>query len=336
MFNEDYWTLHEDHRLAPFHMEGQVMPIHAEAMLKSTGRVPRRPLAGWLMVYGTLDARDNVVPLRDRQGHLHEVAKELGRIDWTPYMEKGAWIDNHRWLFPDGTPAPHGVRPKNGKRVHVGRAHTIEFHDGTTPLSKAHRKVGFFTTGELFDRNDPSSWAALGRAPTPEELARADHYWDLAHMLKGTPRPLAFSADGLMAVSKDRAKIMWARVDAAGVCEIPQHPATTAEPMTMSHRPSQVTPHTPFEIMEMAVQHDSLMSTGPTTPRTEGELEVAAVQNDWQAVGGNPEQHRLDLLIAQVAERFHTSRSTAKRWVRDYFKRNPHEMEAFNGHEQDP
>lgn len=313
------WKIEGDARLIPWRMDGEVMPVRVEPLEKGiSSRVPRRPLAGWLMVYATLGPQGQVVPVKDRDGQLHEAAKELGHIDWTPYLEKGGWIDNHRWLFPDGAPAPVGTRPDGGKRVHVGRAHTLEFHDGGTDLSLAHRKIGYFTSGELYDREDPESWRGLGRTPTPLEFERAEHYWDLAHMLKGTPRPLAFSADGIMALSKDKARLLWARVDFAGVCEIPKHPATTAEPMTKA---------SPLEIMEMAMQADTVVRGD--SPIVRGAL------HQPNGFGIGPERQSmseaLQRLILLVQTEFKTDRASAERWVRSYIQDNPHEvLEALN------
>jgi hypothetical protein len=318
-------------RTIPFHIEGEVWAVHTEVMAKGAERRPTRPLAGWLMVYGTLGASNNVIPIRDRQGHTHDAARELGHIDWTPYIEKGSWIDNHRWVHPDGRLAEWGDRPKDGRRVHVGRAHTLQFHDGSTDLSLQHRKVGYFTSGELYDPTDPRSWEGLGRVPTPYEFERSEHYWDLATMLKGTPRSLAFSADGVMALSRDKTQLMWARVGAAGVCEIPQHPATTAEPMELGV-PSAIASASalsPLEVMEMALENDDRLR-GPA----EQVLVRSHAQTPLDDVAGQRAmglEDRIDHLTEMVMEQFKTDRATARRWVCSYLKDNPHQAEeAFN------
>jgi hypothetical protein len=328
------WQLEGDARVIPFRIDGEVTPITVEVMAKAVHgkRVPSRPLAGWLMVYATLGAKGEPVVLKDRQGHVHEAAKELGHIDWTPYLEKGSWIDNHRWLHPDGRLAEWGTRPEGGGRVHVGRAHSLAFHDGSTPLSLSHRKIGYFTSGELYDRKDPASWTGLGRVPTPYEFERADHYWDLAHMLMGTPRSLCFSADGVMALSKDEAKLMWARVNHAGVCEIPQHPATTAQPMTMGV-PTGLS-RTPIEIMEMAMATD-------TAIRGHGVLTAGYQQLpaglDPAKPGRTTLSEQVERLIQTIMDRFQTDRASAERWVRAYVKDNPHQvLEALNGQAHPP
>lgn len=179
---------------------------------------PSRPFGGWLCTYGKIGPDGGVIPTVDRDGHVFEAAKQLGYIDWNRYMAKGVWNDTHSTTV-------------------VGLPDTLEFHDGATELSKAHGKVGFWTTGHLFDRRDAQSWTGLRdahgepRRPTESEFSRADHFWELAHLLKGTPRPLGLSADGVMMLSQCRKRVLWARMDAAAMCETPVNPDATVEPM---------------------------------------------------------------------------------------------------------
>jgi hypothetical protein len=200
-----------------FRLVGEVVPLHGLRKAASAGWQPTRPLGGWLMTYGKIGPDGGIVPTVDREGHIVEAARELGHIDWSGYMRKGTWNDTH------------------DEGCIVGMPTSLEFHDADTELAKAHRKVGFWTTGHLFDRDDPQSWAGLTdgggnpRRPTEHELARADHFWRLGMLLKGLPRPLGFSAHGRMALSSCRRRIIYCEVDAAAVCEVPQNPDATAE-----------------------------------------------------------------------------------------------------------
>lgn len=201
-----------------FKLVGDVWPLSTMAKAAEADWRPSRPFGGWLCTYGKVGPDGGIVPTVDRDGHTFEAARQLGHIDWNRYINGGVWNDTH-------TPTL------------VGLPDTLEFHDGTTALSKAHGKVGFWTTGHLFDRQDPKSWTGLvddrkqPRRPTEFEFQRADYFWELAHLLKGTPRPLGLSADGVMALSPCRKRVLWARMDAAAVCETPVNPDATVEPM---------------------------------------------------------------------------------------------------------
>jgi hypothetical protein len=200
-----------------FELQGNLAPL-VKAAVGAKGHSPSRMLGGWLMTYGKLGPDGGVVPTVDRDGQVMEAARELGHIDWSPYLDGGLWNDTHN------------------EAVIVGAPTNLEFHDGSTPLSQAHGKVGFWTTGHLFDRNDPSSWELYtdtsrwpsGR-PSEAELDRADHFWELAQLLKGLPRPIGFSAHGSMALSPCRKRIIWCQVRQAAVCELPKNPDATAE-----------------------------------------------------------------------------------------------------------
>ncbi len=193
-----------------------LLPMHKGTATVDMRAVRSRPMGGWLMTYGKLGPDGGIVPTVDRDDHIFEAASELGKIDWTPYVNNGVWNDTHTPLA-------------------VGIPWSLEFHDGTTALSQAHRKVGFWTTGWLFDRRDPESWRGLvdeagaPRRPTREEFDRADHFYECAQSLSGTPRPIGFSAEGDMMVSPCRTRIVWARVRKASICELPRNPDSTTE-----------------------------------------------------------------------------------------------------------
>lgn len=199
-----------------FALNGAVVPL---TMAKGGPRPPpSRPLGGWLMTYGKVLGDGSIVETVDRDGHVVEAARALGGIDWGPYLNGGLWNDTH------------------DEGVIVGLPESLEFHDGTTPLSLEHGKVGFFTTGRLFDRADPSSWEGLGREPSAHELDRADHFWRLAHLLKGTPRPIGLSAHGGMRLSPCGTRIIYAVVRAGAVCELPKNPDATLEPLELGRQ----------------------------------------------------------------------------------------------------
>lgn len=193
--------------------DGQLLPV--QTLIKGTGAAPPtlRRLAGWITTYGTLGPNGEVIPTRDREGHIFEAAKQLGQIDWSEYLTKGRGVWNYAHTS-----------------IRVGVPELIEFHDGTTELSQAHRKVGFWGTGHLFERGVPESWDGLPE-PTQEEFDRADYCWGLATDLKKGPRPLGFSAEGRMRMSPCRTRILAAWVAKSAVLEFPHNPDATAEPL---------------------------------------------------------------------------------------------------------
>lgn len=292
-----------------FKIAGAVTPLIGlrKAVGSETGGwVPTRPMGGWLMTYGKIGPDGGVVPTVDRDGHTAEAARQLGLIDWSGYLKGRRWNDTH------------------SDRV-VGLAHTLEFHDGSTDLSKAHRKVGFWTTGHLFDRDDPQSFGDY--SPTDEELAKADHFWSLAHILQGTPRPIGLSAEGLMALSKCRRRIIYAQVDQAAVCEVPVNPDATLEPMELARllegsplaflRKGMVgaspcgkcsCPPDACRGMFKAVHH-----AGAVPNVVPEDLEGKAADT----AGPSPTER----LILRIMQRFEVDRATAMRWLRLYLAR---------------
>lgn len=209
---------------ASFALHGTMQPL-----LKATasGYKPARPFGGWLAVWGLLGADGQVTPQVDRQGHFFEAAQELGRIDFSEYLGKARiWDDTHMWDNPDF--------PDVGK-IGVGVPTALEYHGPTSPLAKAHGKVGWWTEGHLFDRDDPKSWRLFTTyEPTARDLARADYFHDLSRLLKGTPRDLGISAEGKMLLSPCGKRIIWAKVQRAAVCEIPQAPASTLQRLELA------------------------------------------------------------------------------------------------------
>lgn len=276
---------------------------------------PSRALGGWLATYAQLGENGEVVPTKDRQGHIFEAAGTLGRIDFTEYLKKGLWNDTH-------------------EPIHVGVPTSLEFHglhEGGryTALSKAHGKLGWWTEGHLWDRNDPRSWTLFtDYEPTSTDLARADYYWGLVTMLKGLPRPLGFSADGEMLLSPCGERIIWARVRKNAVCEVPQNPDAAAFPLQLAVPgdrpllpemvgkrpcdscrcpPGARCPVRPLQLAVTATEH-----TVPTPEDLEGSPKAKSPED---ASGGD-----LEFLVQTICERQGCDRKTALRWVRSWLK----------------
>ncbi len=292
-----------DAHITPFALSGSVLPLLALAKSAGASRPPARPLGGWLMTYGKIGPDGGIVPTVDRDGHTVEAARQLGHIDWSTYLKGGRWNDTH------------------DEKVIVGTPTTLEFHDGTTALSKAHGKVGFWTTGHLFARNDPASWEGLGRTPTPHEFDRADHFWDTAHLLKGTPRPIGLSAHGLMALSPCRKRIIFAKVTDAAMCELPVNPDATVEPLELAVRTASLA-----FLRKGMVGADACRTCRCPPGACEGLLRkggvttgtlAAATPEDLEGAphGGGAQAGDVVTLIMQ---RNHVDRATAERWMAEY------------------
>jgi len=297
--------------IVSFRMDGA---LQAVTMHKAVG-MPGRRMEGWLTVFGHLGPGGGVIPVVDRDGQTMDAARELGHIDWTHYLSKGAWNDTH------------------DESILVGRSTGVEFHDGTTDLSKAYgNRVGFWTTGLLFDREDEESWGDF--APSEQSFQRADHFWNLAKMLKGgdIPRPLGFSAHGDMAVSPCGSRILWARIKQAAVCEVPVNPASTAElakgfgdVLTLALRKGgkgRITDDSPCKScscppggcqlvrVRKAVTAESVM---PTVPE---DLEGVAHGDQARDVD-TPLKERV---ITQLMKQYKLSREDAERFLADHIK----------------
>jgi hypothetical protein len=274
------------------------------------------------MTYGKIGPDGGVVPTVDRDNQIMEAAAELGRVDWDPYLNNGLWNDTH------------------DEAVILGVPETLEFHDGSTSLSKDHGKVGFWTTGHLFDRADPKSWTDYtDYVPSESELDRADHFWQLATLLKGLPRPLGFSAHGSMALSPCRSRIIWCQVRQAAVCELPKNPDATAEPLLKG---------SPLELLRKGMVGrrqcgkcscppwacDGLLrkagKTGDkiqppingnagTFPQTtpDGEIRTASDEHDT-----DPDTPFTERLVQLIQSRYFVNRATASRWVKQYLHRH--------------
>jgi len=190
----------------PFELSGSLL---ARPLRKAVS-ARTRPLEGFLTTYGVLSENGGIIPTADRDGQVMEAASALGLIDFQEYLRTGLWNDTH-----DDT-------------VIVGRSDGLEFHNGSTKLSQAHRKVGYFTAGHLFDPANPASFGDY--KPSPKELERSDYFWDLASSTLGeTDRGLAFSAHGRMWTDPTNTRILTAKIDQVAVCETPVNPYCPAE-----------------------------------------------------------------------------------------------------------
>jgi len=274
-----------------FVIEGVIVPLRKSAALEDD-YVPSRPMGGWLMTYGKLGQDGKVVPTRDREGHIVEAAREVGHIDWDDYRKGGRWNDTH------------------DENVIIGLPSVLEFHGPESPMAKSHGKIGFWTEGHLFDRRDPRSWAGLtdmqgkARSPTPRELERADHFHNLATLLKGTPRPLGLSAHGKMMVTPD-GRIVWARVPQAAVCELPMNPDATFEVLAKGMADG-IPLH---EILEKSVNAGTIAAAVPQ------DLE-GGEQHDAASAGIDTER-----LIVYLMDHYFLSRPDAVKWIRNFLTR---------------
>ena len=294
-----------------FSLSGHLLPLSALRKAVGAPRPPSRPLGGWLMTYGKIGPDGGIVPTVDRDGHTVEAARQLGHIDWSVYLKGGRWNDTH------------------DESVVVGIPETLEFHDGTTALSKAHGKVGFWTTGRIIDPADPTSWAELNRTPTPREFERADHFWAAAHMLKGSPRPLGLSAHGKMALSPCQKRIIYAEVTDAAVCETPVNPDATLEPMELAVRGS------PLAFLRKGMVGAQACRTCRCPPgacegllrkagTTAGSLGALAPEDlEGAARQAKPSTSSLVELIMQ---RSGVDRATAMRWVAEHHDHDAEEQ----------
>lgn len=283
-----------------------------------------RPMGGWLMTYGKLHEDGTVTETVDREGHVVEAARELGHIDWKPYLKGSRWNDTH------------------DENVIVGLRTHLSFHDATSSLAKAHGKVGFWTEGRLFDRTDSKSWEGLGRVPTPHEFDRADFFFNLSGLLKGSPRPLGLSAHGVMALSECKTRIVYCQVAQAAVCQLPMNPDATFEQMIKAVRPVQY--DSPLKILRKgmatrgpcgrcsceagacdklrkAIHSGNLggvvpedLESGISSPEIDADADA---EDDDEST----DQSITDRLIDNIQRRFEVPRGQAIRWVRDYIAR---------------
>lgn len=205
---------------AAFEHSGSITPLRKAA----DGYAPARQLGGWIITYGKIAPDGAVVPTLDREGHVFEAARTPNGVDFSRYLDlakgvRGFWNDTHHF---DG-------------HCFVGVPTGLEHHTETTELAKAHGKVGWWTEGHLWDRGDERSWKDFtDYVPTPHDLDRADYYWNAAVMLKGLPRDLGMSAHGKMRVSECGHRITWASVDEDAICEMPQNPDATVQPLRLA------------------------------------------------------------------------------------------------------
>ena len=291
---------------AEFALSGAVAPLVGPlgTLRKAAdGYEPRRALGGWLATYGRIGPSGGVLPTEDREGHVFEAAGAIGRIDFKEYLSKGIWNDTH---------GP----------VNVGVPTLLEHHGSSTELAKAHGKVGWWTEGHLFDRNDPRSWLDFtAYVPTARDLDRADHFWRLATLMKGLPRDLGFSAEGRMMLSPCRKRIVWAAVNKMAVCELPQNPDATAIPLRLA---------VPVTEAMVGAEPCSTCTCPPNARCTVVPLAAAVttatiapgVPEDLE--GGDDNGDEVENLVRKVQKRLGCSRLEARRrvskWAREVIR----------------
>lgn len=258
-----------------FLIGGTVEPL---VKARDMGWMPTRPLGGWLIVYGLLAKGGSVQPVIDRQDQVFAAARRPDGIDASEYLSTGYWNDSHR---------------KDPEFI-VGRPTELSFHGAASDLAKAHGKVGWWTEGHLIDRADPVSWSGLpGGKPSEASFERADRFWKMARLLKGVPRSLGLSAEGVMALTPDRKTVVWAQLQRAAVCELPVNPATTVEPMALA-----------IQAMAKAMTSDSMSDVVPE------DLE-----------GGGPDPDKIDRLVQSIVQRNHVTEAVARRWVTKWLRK---------------
>lgn len=196
-----------------------------------TGHVPTRPLQGWATTYATIQEDGTLRPVVDRDKQVFEAAGDVRRIDWSGYLNGGLWNDTHR------APLPNGEMPDAAmgqSTLYVGVPTMLEFCGPDHYIAQQQRRVGWFTAGHLWDRNDPSSWELYtDHVPTEEELARADEFWRIAQERADLGTALGFSVHGYMWVSLCKRRVLQAQINGLAVCETPANPACPAMPVTL-------------------------------------------------------------------------------------------------------
>ena len=327
-----------------FRLDGSVslfVPVVAlEKGGSGSAHKPVRRMAGWLTTYGKLADDGTVIPTRDREDQVMDAAKTARDIDWTDYIRGGLWNDHHRAFLPNGEWPPNAPGER-GVEVFVGVPTALDFHDGTTPLSQAHGKVGFFTTGHLFDRSDPASWELYtDYQPNDVDLARADALWEIAQMLDGTDGSLGLSAHGVATLSRCGRSIIWAKIAQGAVVTGPCNPDATldlvkgaqdvlsvlgkARPATMVAPcgrctcPKGTCANTSLAKAVTAPVPDSPMSGGVSSDTL-----AAIVPEDLEGVETTEaEAPRLkeirEYLLTRIQQLFGCDDATAERWLSDH------------------
>jgi hypothetical protein len=205
----------------PLRLHGTLAPL-AKVAASAEGHLPTRPMAGWATVWAQIMPDGRLVPVIDRDDQTMDCAAELAGIDWSSYLARGRgfWNDSHKGGVP------------GNRAIKVGIGRILQFHDADSPFAQEHGKVGWWTAGHLWDRDDPASWQLYtDYIPTSADLDRADAFWNVSQRLDGLNRPLGFSVDGRMRTSPCGRRIIWARVEEIAVAIGPSNPACTVEPV---------------------------------------------------------------------------------------------------------
>lgn len=319
-----------------FEMQGRMTPL--VKAVQGTDYVPSRPFGGWLCTYGQIGPR-GIIPTFDRQGHTFEAAKAMGQIDFSGYLAKGLWNDSHLCRCGHmhiSTPCEKCPCTKN-RTAAIGVPTHLEHHGPHTELAKAHSKVGWWTEGHLFDRNDPRSWLEFtDHEPTETELDRADYFWQLAQLLKGTPRELGLSAEGRMLLSPCQKRIIYAKVTKAAVCEVPQNPDATMRPLALAV-PIQRGMIGADACATCSCPAGACKQLRLAAPEQISLAEAAEVADpgqlaaDLEHLSVDARRRKLARLVALLSRRFNIPRDEAARWVRAWVAAPTTQSEAVDG-----
>lgn len=219
-------------RTLPLSLSGSLAPLEKMARA-APAHIPARRLGGWATVWALLGADGQLRPVVDRDGQTMDCAAELAGIDWSAYLRQGRgfWNASHDWMLPKPQRGPPGDR-----RLKIGIGTALEFHDAASTRAQQEGKVGWWTSGHLWDPDDPESWRLYtDYVPTANDLKLADHFWRVAQQLTDADRVLGFSVDGRMRPSPCGNRIIWAGVGEVALAEVPNNPAATVEVLEKAH-----------------------------------------------------------------------------------------------------
>lgn len=216
----------------PWGLSGELTVAAKAVPGAGQNHVPTRPLQGWATTYATILDDGTLQPVVDREQQVFEAAGRLEAIDWSGYLNGGLWNDTHRAPLPGGE-MPDAAMGQSTR--YVGVPTMLEFCGAEHYIGQQQRRVGWFTAGHLWDRDDPSSWELYtDHVPTEEELARADEFWRLAQLRAELGTALGFSVHGYMWVSRCKRRILQAQINGLAVCETPANPACPAMPVELA------------------------------------------------------------------------------------------------------
>ena len=162
-------------------------------------------------MYGQVDANGTLYPTIDKQNQIMVSAGQPSSMDWARAIKRGDGVINDAHT-----------------NIRVGRPLALEYHDGTTALSRRDGKLGWWLWSRLYDRNDPDSWDGY-TMPSPAEFARANYYWVVLQLLLASGRPGGYSIQGFSCLTPDRGSAVMTDVRHVALVEYPVNPDCTIE-----------------------------------------------------------------------------------------------------------